>query len=51
MCKELLVIPVNKVVGPKRKIEKNGGQGGGETQGVADPKKTFPVTLIRRERH
>jgi hypothetical protein len=25
MCKELPVIPVNKVVDPKRKIGKNGG--------------------------
>jgi hypothetical protein len=25
MCKELLVIPVNKVVDPKRIIGKNGG--------------------------
>jgi hypothetical protein len=30
------VIPVNKVVDPKRIIGKNGG---GEAQGVADPKK------------
>jgi hypothetical protein len=35
----MLVIPVNKVVDPKRIIGKNGGQGGGEAQGVADPKK------------
>jgi hypothetical protein len=26
MCKEMPVIPVNKVVDPKRIIEKNGGQ-------------------------
>jgi hypothetical protein len=25
MCKEMLVIPVNKVVDPKRIIRKNGG--------------------------
>jgi hypothetical protein len=25
MCKELLVIPVNKVVDPKRRTGKNGG--------------------------
>jgi hypothetical protein len=35
MRKELPVIPVNKVVDPK-KME---GRGGGEAQGVADPKK------------
>jgi hypothetical protein len=29
--------PANKVVDPKRIIGKNGGQGGGEAQGVADP--------------
>jgi hypothetical protein len=35
------VIPVNKVVDPKRIIiEKMEGRGG-ETQGVADPKKKF----------
>jgi hypothetical protein len=39
MCKELPVILVNKVVGPKRIIGKMEGQGGGEAQGVADPKK------------
>jgi hypothetical protein len=32
------VIPVNKVVDPKRIIKKMEGQGGGEAQGVADPK-------------
>jgi hypothetical protein len=36
------VIPVNKVVDPKRIIGKNGGQGGGEAQGVADPKNINP---------
>jgi hypothetical protein len=44
MCKELPVIPVNKVVDPKknnrRKME---GQGGGEAQGVADQKKLCRV--------
>jgi hypothetical protein len=41
MCKELLVIPVNKVVDPKRIIRKKmEGRGGGEAQGVADQKKT-----------
>jgi hypothetical protein len=38
MCKEMLVIPVNKAVDPKRIIGKKAGQGGGEAQGVADPK-------------
>jgi hypothetical protein len=39
MCKELPVIPVNKVVDPKSIIGKKEGQGGGEAQGVADQKK------------
>jgi hypothetical protein len=39
MCKELPVIPVNKVVDPKRIMGKMEGQGGGEAQGVADQKK------------
>jgi hypothetical protein len=39
MCKELPVIPDNKVVDPKRIIGKMEGQGRGESQGVADPKK------------
>jgi hypothetical protein len=39
ICKEMPVIPVNKVVDPKRIIRKNDGWGGGEAQGVADPKK------------
>jgi hypothetical protein len=39
MCKEMLVIPVNKVVDPKRIFGKKEGRGGGEAQGVADPKK------------
>jgi hypothetical protein len=39
MCKEMPVIPVNKVVDPKRIIRKKEGQRGGEAQGVADPKK------------
>jgi hypothetical protein len=37
MCKETLVIMVNKVVDPKRIIGKMEGQGGGEAQGVAVP--------------
>jgi hypothetical protein len=40
MCKEMPVIPVNRVVDPKKKKwEKLEGRGGGEAQGVADPKK------------
>jgi hypothetical protein len=39
MCKELPVIPVNKVVDPKRIIGKNGGRGVGEPLGVTDTKK------------
>jgi hypothetical protein len=39
MRKELPVIMVNKVVDPKRIIGKMQGRGGGEAQGVADPKK------------
>jgi hypothetical protein len=37
MYKEMLVIPVNRVVDPKRIIGKMEGQGGGEAQRVADP--------------
>jgi hypothetical protein len=40
MSKEIPVIPVNKVVDPKRIIGKMVGLGGGEAQGVADPKKS-----------
>jgi hypothetical protein len=36
MCKEMPVIPVNKVVDPKRIIKKLEGQGGGEAQGVTE---------------
>jgi hypothetical protein len=39
MCKETLVIPGNRVVDPERIIGKMEGPGGGEAQGVADPKK------------
>jgi hypothetical protein len=40
MCKEMPVIPINRVVGKKRIIVKMEGQSGGlEAQGVADPKK------------
>jgi hypothetical protein len=45
----MLVIPFNNVVDMKRIIEKTEGQGGGEAQGVADPKnlhfKLFTGTL------
>jgi hypothetical protein len=37
MCKEMLVIPVNKVIDPIRIIGKMVGRGGREVQGVADP--------------
>jgi hypothetical protein len=33
------VIPVNRVVDNKRIIGKNGGRGGGEARGIADPKR------------
>jgi hypothetical protein len=51
MCKEMPVIPVNKVVDPKRTIGKMEGQGGGEAQGVAVPppqkkSQTHLVTLF-----
>jgi hypothetical protein len=40
MCKEMPVIPVNRVVDPKRIIGKMEGRGGGgEAQEVADPPK------------
>jgi hypothetical protein len=44
MCKEMLVIPVNRVVDLKRIMGKTEGQGGGEVQGVADPKKLLKVS-------
>jgi hypothetical protein len=37
MGKEVLAIPVNKVVDQKRIIGKMEGRRGGEAQGVADP--------------
>jgi hypothetical protein len=37
MCKEMPVIPVNRVVDKKLIIRKMEGCGGGETQVVADP--------------
>jgi hypothetical protein len=39
MCKEMLVISVDRVVDKKRIIVKMECQGGGEAQWVADPKK------------
>jgi hypothetical protein len=39
MCEEMPVIPVNRVVETKRIIRKLEGRGGGEAQGVADPKR------------
>jgi hypothetical protein len=39
MCKEMPVIPVNRVVDKKRIIGKMEGQGGGDAKGVADPNK------------
>jgi hypothetical protein len=45
MCKELPVIPVNKVVDPKKNNKKMEGRGGGEAQGVADTKKTYYFLL------
>jgi hypothetical protein len=39
MCKEMPVIPVNRVVDPKRIMGKMEGRGGEEAQGVADPPK------------
>jgi hypothetical protein len=38
MCKEMPVIPVNKVVDQKNNWKKMEGRGGGEAQGVADLK-------------
>jgi hypothetical protein len=40
MCKELPAIPVNMVMDPNNQ-KKMEGRGGGEAQGVADPKKLF----------
>jgi hypothetical protein len=42
---EMPVIPVNRVVDPKRIIQKMESPGGGEAQGVADPKKTLLTCL------
>jgi hypothetical protein len=46
MCKEMPVIPVNKVVDPKRIIRKMESQGGEETQGVDDQKKLIIFFLL-----
>jgi hypothetical protein len=48
MCKEMPVIPVNRVVDKKRIIGKNEGRGGGEAQRVADPKKHCSYTTSAR---
>jgi hypothetical protein len=45
MCKEIPVIPVNRVVDPKRKLGKMEGRGGGEAQGVADSQKNRPLNF------
>jgi hypothetical protein len=49
MCKEMPVIPVNRVVDPKRIIKKTEGQEGGEAQGVADPKKETSLFHITQD--
>jgi hypothetical protein len=42
MCKEMPVIPVNRVVDPKRIIGKKWrAKEGGEAQGVTDPQKVL----------
>jgi hypothetical protein len=48
MCKEMLVIPVNRVVDKKRIIGKMAGRGGGEEQRVSDQKiiKNFKYDVI-----
>jgi hypothetical protein len=48
MCKEMPVIPVSKVVDPKRIIKKMEGRREGEAQGVADPKKITLSTIYYR---
>jgi hypothetical protein len=46
MCKEMPVIPGNKVVDPKRIIEKNGGPSRRRgTRGSLTKKKRFAVTV------
>jgi hypothetical protein len=51
MCKEMLVIPVNRVVDKKRIIGKMEEQGGGEAQRVNDPKKQVHRFSVHRPRH
>jgi hypothetical protein len=46
MCKEMPVIPVNRVVDPKRTIGKMEGRGGGEARGIADPQKCTVCRLL-----
>jgi hypothetical protein len=44
MCKEMLVIPVNRVVDKKRLVRKNGGtrrRSGMYVQGVVDPRNSL----------
>jgi hypothetical protein len=43
--KEMPVIPVNRVVDPKRIIGKMEGHGGEEAQGIADPPPPLKNTL------
>jgi hypothetical protein len=46
MCKEMPIIPVNKVVDLKIIIRKMEGQGSGEAQGVADQKEIEQITFV-----
>jgi hypothetical protein len=46
MCKELLVILVNRMVDKKRIIGKDGGTRRRRAQGVADPKRGRNVKVI-----
>jgi hypothetical protein len=43
MCKEMLVILLNRVVDPRKNIGKMEGQGGGEAHGVVDP----PIHVVK----
>jgi hypothetical protein len=45
------VIPVYRVVGPKRIIRKMEGRGGGEAQGVADPPKNKKHVFFHFGKH
>jgi hypothetical protein len=47
MCKEMPVIPVNKVVDPKRIIRKNGGSSRRRGTRVRLPKKNFLPELAK----